>query len=35
MPKLITVTGVIKGDDISEEGAISSGKLYEYRIDSI
>jgi flagellar basal body L-ring protein FlgH len=32
-PRMVTVTGVVKGTDISEEDMVGSGKLYEYRVD--
>ncbi len=34
-PRLITLIGVVKGTDITEEDTTSSGKLYEYRLEAI
>jgi hypothetical protein len=32
--RMISLVGVVKGTDISEDDAIPSGKLYEYRIEA-
>lgn len=34
-PRLVQVTGIVKGTDISEEDVTSSGKLYEYRVEAL
>ncbi len=34
-PKLVSIVGIVKGSDISEEDTTTSGKLYEYRVDVI
>lgn len=33
-PRLITLVAVVRGQDISEDDQIGSGKLYEYRIEA-
>ena len=33
-PRNVTLVGVVKGGDISEEDVIPSGKLYEYRVEA-
>ncbi|MCM2322877.1 MAG: flagellar basal body L-ring protein FlgH [Oligoflexia bacterium] len=33
-PRVVSVLGVARGNDISEEDLISSGKLYEYRLEA-
>ncbi|MBI3534438.1 MAG: flagellar basal body L-ring protein FlgH [Deltaproteobacteria bacterium] len=32
-PKLLTLVGVVKGVDITEEDTLNSGRLYEYRLE--
>jgi flagellar basal body L-ring protein FlgH len=34
VPRLVSLVGVVKGSDISEEDTVPSGKLYEYRVDT-
>lgn len=34
-PRLMTMVGVVRGSDISDEDVVASGKLYEYRLDAI
>ncbi|OFZ52878.1 MAG: hypothetical protein A2428_01510 [Bdellovibrionales bacterium RIFOXYC1_FULL_54_43] len=34
-PRLVTLVGVARGQDISEEDLVTSGKLYEYRLEAI
>jgi flagellar basal body L-ring protein FlgH len=34
-PRLLSVVGVVRGTDISEEDVVNSGKLYEYRLEAI
>jgi hypothetical protein len=34
-PRLVTIMAVAKGGDISEEDVITSGKLYEYRVEAV
>ena len=34
-PKLVSIVGIVKGTDITEEDTTTSGKLYEYRVDVI
>ena len=33
-PRFLTVTAIAKGSDIGDDDTISSGKLYEYRLES-
>ena len=33
-PRLITIVGVARGQDIGEDDLVASGKLYEYRIQA-
>ena len=33
-PRFVSLIGVVKGSDISEEDVVSSGKLYEYRVEA-
>lgn len=32
--KYVSMVGIVRGQDISDEGVVNSGKLYEYRLDS-
>ena len=34
-PRYLTLTAIARGADISEEDVITSGKLYEYRLESV
>lgn len=34
-PRLLTLTGIVRGSDISEEEVLASGKLYEYRLEAL
>jgi hypothetical protein len=34
-PRLVNLTGVVRGTDINDEDIIQSGKLYEYRVEAI
>lgn len=34
-PRLVSLVGVVRGSDISEEDLVPSGKLYEYRLEAI
>ncbi len=33
--RLVSLVGIVKGADISEEDVITSGKLYEYRLEAV
>jgi hypothetical protein len=33
-PRFVSLVGVVKGSDITEEDTVASGKLYEYRIEA-
>lgn len=33
-PRLVSLVGVVKGSDISDDDTVSSGKLYEYRVEA-
>jgi len=34
-PRMVSLVGIVKGTDISEEDVIASGKLYEYRVEVV
>lgn len=34
-PRLVTLLGVVRGADIGEDDTVTSGKLYEYRLEAI
>ncbi|MGZ3689354.1 MAG: hypothetical protein ACXVBW_13710, partial [Bdellovibrionota bacterium] len=34
-PRVVSVVAIAKGSDITEEDVIPSGKLYEYRVESV
>jgi flagellar basal body L-ring protein FlgH len=34
-PRMMTVMGVVRGSDIGDDDVVSSGKLYEYRLEAL
>jgi flagellar basal body L-ring protein FlgH len=34
-PRMLTVMGVVRGSDIGDDDVVSSGKLYEYRLEAL
>ena len=34
-PRYVTLTAIARGADIGEDDVITSGKLYEYRLESV
>ncbi len=34
-PRLMTITGIVKGSDIGEDDIVKSSKLYEYRLEAL
>ena len=34
-PRLMTITGIVKGTDIGEDDIVKSSKLYEYRLEAL